>query len=767
VNATAFFKAVLGAPDYAEAQSILDAFLVEHGSTVRWDPVGGRDNNRGVIEVSGDPGRAIVERLTNGIDAVLEDEHESHGGKPDCRSPQEAAMTWLNVPPRGLGGLSPVQRRALAQRVTVAVLPGGGIQSRTVDVRDYGTGISAADMPRTILSLNESNKWTKHYLVGTYGQGGSSTLAVSRLSLVAARTERDQSVGFTVIRYEDLDPELFKTGRYVYLTIGNSVLAAEITREEFKTGTLVRHFGYDLTGYPSPLGPNSVYGMLNGVLFDPVLPIWLDDQCHEYRRVIKGSRNALNGAVDEGDASPRQPSLSHSTSLFYVDLGDIGRIGIEYWLLAPSDEKNKRPSAAFINPTHPIVLTLHGQAHGDMSGLVIRKRAELPYLSQRLICHINCDHLSHGAKRALFVSTREDARKGVLRDTLENELVRALKSDDKLVELNSEARLGIDKARDESANAYMRREVAKLLTLQGLSVVDISGGGESTSTGGEKGERPVRGRRSRPKPAPIPVQEPPTFINIVWEDEEPITLYPGQRRYIRIQTDANSTYHDAEAPSRSKINIITSAAGVSLRGSTPLSEGHMRFVIESATDATPGSRGLVRVELSRPNLPMLSDEKRLLIVPTPPISPRRQQLTLPPFQVVGICPEDGMWSTLGWPDEVERIASTSTMDSGTLMVYYNNQYPRFAAQRDKLERRDTSVAASFTSRYEIWLAMHALLMQESEEKNVAVGVDSADTGERKSSDSDEVRDQAERCRVATLAAVIAAREVTTPHGEEE
>ncbi|HXG08110.1 MAG TPA: hypothetical protein VNI77_12380 [Nitrososphaera sp.] len=45
-------------------------------------PVGGegRENNRGQIEIGTDPGKGIVERITNGIDAVLELEHDRHNG---------------------------------------------------------------------------------------------------------------------------------------------------------------------------------------------------------------------------------------------------------------------------------------------------------------------------------------------------------------------------------------------------------------------------------------------------------------------------------------------------------------------------------------------------------------------------------------------------------------------------------------------------------------------------------------------------------------
>lgn len=72
-----------------EVEQALDTYEAEHPSRVAWVPVGGRENNRGAVEVSADPGRALVERLTNGIDAVLEAEHDAHNGIPVVPPPRK------------------------------------------------------------------------------------------------------------------------------------------------------------------------------------------------------------------------------------------------------------------------------------------------------------------------------------------------------------------------------------------------------------------------------------------------------------------------------------------------------------------------------------------------------------------------------------------------------------------------------------------------------------------------------------------------------
>ncbi|GIW91511.1 MAG: hypothetical protein KatS3mg109_1943 [Pirellulaceae bacterium] len=747
------FHALRNAPTTQEALQAVDAFVAAHASRVDWVPVGGKENNRGPIEVSADPGRSLVERLTNGIDAVLEAEYKAHQGRPDCRSPRDAAMAWMGVPKHGLSAMTPTERQKLADRVTLTLLPGDGGAKRVVEIRDFGIGLTPEEMPNTILSLNESNKIQKHYLAGTYGQGGSSTFAVCDVTLIASRRIDDRRVGFTVVKFADLPPEEYKTGRYVYLTLEGGVLAYEVSEDsEFPAGTLVRHFGYDLSSYPSPVGPNSVYGLLNQVLFDPVLPVWLRSGVHDYRRVIKGSRNALNGAVDEGDDQGRGPSLDHNMPLFYTFHYDYGNAAFEYWVLERPTKANKRPSAAFVNPSRPIILTLNGQNHAELSANIIRKEAELPYLSQRLIVHINCDRLTPAAKRALFASSREDARRGTVLQWIHEELVRILKSDDELTRLNNEARAQGIRERDETAIEQMRREVARLLRLHGISVGQTTGaraGGGSPSS-----SSPADSRRSRRQPEPIELHEPPTYVRIVWEDGEPIDFYPGRRRYIRIETDADSSYYIPDNPRASRINIIVRGPAA-MRGSTPLRGGRMRVILDVPDDAQVGSTGTLRVELSRPGLDTLSDERQIVVQESPPSQTGRQQLSLPPFDIRPVSPGDNQWTDLGWPDEVTAVASSAEMENGTLVVYYSTAYPKYAEIRARYEGRNPVLAQSFTTRYEIWLATHSLLYYHDEEQrrieNPAIAEEDVEAAES--------REQQERCRMATLAALFAAREV--------
>lgn len=666
------FDALVIANKVEDVREALDAFRQDPASAEM--PFGARANNRGAIEVAADAARSAIERVTNAFDALLELEHKKHNGKPDCRTPREASEAWLGVPKKdGLSGLTTKERQDLALNVVVRLEDGDGPQSRILTVIDHGIGIEPARMKETILSLNESNKIQKHYLAGTYGQGGSSTLFFSEYVLIASRAYGTDQIGFTIVRYEDLPADDYKTGRYVYLVYGGDVLKVDAKKNDIAHGTLIRHFGYDLSNYTASIGPKSLYGSLQRVLFDPVAPIRLENKVAGWNRTIKGSRNALNGAVDQGDDSSKGPDLDYHLPLFNVSLGDYGEIGVEYWVLSRPETKNgkkaTKPSRSFVDDAKPIILTHNGQNQDEWTGRIIKKDADLPFLQAqgRLIVNVNCDRLSPAAKRLLFSSTREKSREGFLQNSIMSEVISLLKSDDELRRLNEEAREQSLKDKDEAAEREMQRQVAKLLRIIGPALVNVGG---STKT--VDGEGPPRRRGPGTKPRTIDLKEPPTYIKILGDKDDEIKFYGSQRKYLRIETDANSSYHDPDDPKKSRINI---AVGEDLKvfGTSPLRGGRMRIGVQCHAEVAVGSKGGIRVELYRPGMSTLNDERDYLVVDTPKPKDDDRKTAFPEIKVVPVDgPEDENWTyvTDDTDDQdVARHASGAEMSEGVLYIY--------------------------------------------------------------------------------------------------
>lgn len=756
MDTRAIYEALLAAVSSQEVQKIFESIKAAEPDRVSLVPVGGRKNNSGAIEVAADAGRSLIERVTNAQDALLEHEFKTHSGKPECKSPREGAEAWLGVPKgKGLSGLSTKNRQDLAEKVIVRVDEGEGPQSRLVSVIDKGVGLFPGEIKGTILSLNESNKITKHYLAGTYGQGGSSTLAFSKYVMLASRKAGSEKIGFTIACYENLPAEDYKIGRYSYLTLDGEVFCVEASSKDQEHGTIIRHFGFDLSQYSSALGPKSIYGILGRILFDPVTAIRFENRVNGWNRTIKGARNALNGAVDDGDDATRGPKLDHHIPMFNIDMGDLGFIGIEYWVLSPiikdGKRKKSKPANNFVDATKPIILSHNGQNQGELTGRLIKVDADLPFLytQGRIICHINCDNLSPYAKRHLFSSTREKSRDGVVLDKIKVEIIGALRGDDDLVRYNEEAKEQSLVERDEDAQKRMRSQVAKLLRFAGASLAEVGGKNKSGD------DEPKPSPNPRPKPLAILPSDPPSYIKIIWDDDKKIPMYRGQRRYLRLETDAMSDYYNSDEPEKSRINIVIDS-GLKVFGTSPLKAGRMRIGIECLEETVVSSTGLIKVELYRPSLSTLSDERVYEVVEQPEKKERSGQNSFPKFDILAVSgPSDENWPIICGDEEsndVTKFASNSIQDGETLLIYYSDKFPRFATELKRMEQKSAAMANSFRTRYETWLAVHSLLMFQDEQNEEAADVE---LGEAQ---RENLLHQ-ERCRYAIIASMISSQEV--------
>lgn len=732
-----------------DVRQILDEYVQLKAAWIVWRPVGDRKNNSGTIQAAGDPARSLMERITNGIDAVIERAHNEHHGKPECRSPREAAQAWFGVPAAGLHKLSGVGRRKLAQgAVSLVLSPGDGRAKRTVMIADTGLGLTAEQMPRTILSLNAENKIDKFYLAGAFGQGGSATFAASDYTLIASRSIKDPgSIAFTVVKFEA--PQGIKLGTYVYLTVSGTLPVSTVVPDAFHDfSTVVKHFGYELEDYASPLGPNSVYGRAQAILFEPVLPFWFENKVHDYSRTIKGSRTALNGAKDDEE---EESKLSWSSPLFYADLGEYGHIGIEYWVLEPSAKA--APNRSFVNGAKPIVLTVNGQTHAEWSGNLLRREAELMLLASRMVVHLDCNQLSLDAKRVLFVSNREESRKGQVQNLIREELLGALKSDEKLAELEEMARLAGTKERDESAEKEVRKEVAKMLRLFGFAAEEEGnaakqGDAKEKATGGAA-------KKSKPKAEPIQLNEPPSFVELV--GYEPVEFFPGQRRYLRVRTDAHSKYHDSADLSKSRFNFMVDGEEVKVSGSSELRDGHMRVVFAAKDEARVGAEGTITVELRPPNRPTLTSSLKYLVIETPPAKEGGSKIALPEIDCQSVDATDSQeWINLCWPEDVSEVAADYIFEAAkdTLRIRYSTLFPRYKGVLEQITSKDVVRGASFRKRFEIWL-ITSVLIHWQDTQGDATPLANADMDQEKIDDfrRDELR------RVAKAAVIYAQREV--------
>ena len=326
---------------------------------LKWVPFGGNPSNNSTIGLATKPGKSLTERITNAMDALLEERAVQAGNKNLPISPRAAAQTWFGRRATGPDtGLFQGIAVEADKSISVVLLESNVAECPTVDVLDQGVGIAPEELKSTILSLQAGNKIRKFHQIGSFGQGGSSTLGFSDFVIVFSRPRSDlKTVGFTVIRVLKLDAS-YKEDCYAYLQnadgsplsaqLDTAADAIELYGEADKLnpprmakGTLVRHIGYRLSGAAKALGPaqGNLYHYLHYNLFDPLLPfrIWdLRSGSGGRSEYVGGSRNrlmkqAVAQAADEDKAGNIQ--IKHYRPMEYIvpSGSDEPCIGVEYW----------------------------------------------------------------------------------------------------------------------------------------------------------------------------------------------------------------------------------------------------------------------------------------------------------------------------------------------------------------------------------------------------------------------------------------------------
>lgn len=575
----------------AEVVTLINLLGKRNG--IGWRPVGGWDNNAGIINVSTSPGSAVVERITNCGDALLEMAFDL--SPSDVASPVAAAEHYFSVPPAGIGRMDEAARRALGEKIRVS-LEDSGVEGRpTVVVTDSGIGQTGEALPKTILSLGESNKLSSLYLMGSYNQGGSASLSFSRATIIVSRrhpqllARAEDHVAVTVVEQHD-DPAK-KVANYEYLTnsAGDVITLDPALFPELEHGTRIIHVGYDL----QIKGPwtTQPYMFLQAALPSMPLPFVLGGTRTNPRdpagdRVILGNAARLdNPARARGDIE-----VAHKDS-HDIDLGAKGSVRIRYWVVRrpAGSTSSSDPTASYVEASNAISLTLNGQRQDFEARAWINNRAKLPFIYRNIIVQIEADGLSRQAKKELFASTRERARQSDVRTEIYDTLASVLRDDDELQRLNEEERERLLRKSSDTVNEKVRKKLGRFIK-HVLKDTERPGRHDSPGSDGGSGGYTPRHRRTDPPPGPRPTDdshlpEIPTYMRFA---REALTVAQGRRAQLWVEIDAKNDYlplHNEdltitiEGPTDGKVRVAARSA---------LTAGRSRWLVQADTDAPLG-----------------------------------------------------------------------------------------------------------------------------------------------------------------------------------
>lgn len=257
---------------------------------LHWIPVGRDRGNAGRIQLAGEPHNPPAERLVNGMEAIIElkrrRELQENPNAPIPRSPREAVERYFLLP--RLDAIPAIDdkewRRALdtsmpeiRQQLTLRLDFDKKEKDFTLEIRDQGIGQAPSRVHETLLSLGQTDKADKPYMIGVFGQGGSSTFFSSKYSIVLSRRAPEcldgdsDGIGWSIIK--KISPKGRRDPYYAYLAAlhDGRVPAIDNTFLDFNHGVLFRHIAYDF-GRGGSAVARTMYYALNHVLFNPVLP---------------------------------------------------------------------------------------------------------------------------------------------------------------------------------------------------------------------------------------------------------------------------------------------------------------------------------------------------------------------------------------------------------------------------------------------------------------------------------------------------------------
>lgn len=582
----------------------------------------GRDNNIGTIRMASDPGLALVERITNGIDGQLELATLLNPGQ-EPRSPEEAAGAYFGLPEARLAEMTETDRRKLASHLIVSMHESGLAKRPTVRVEDHGIGQHPSDFATTLLSLNESNKVGKPYTMGTYGQGGSVTLGFSEWTLFVSRRhptllgDQQDLIGWTVAFEEATDPVKNVLPRYVWLVKPNDTpftLPPELI-PELAHGTRITHVRYDVQSLTGPF-TTQMWQFLHGALFDPVLPFLLtgdrktdprksSDQVDD--RVIIGNAARLAN-VDKA----RSDLVLGAYDSHDIDLGpEYGSVEISWWaLIRPEASTSKTdPAASYVQASNAVLLTLHGQRQDAERRSWIKDKALLPHLYKNMVVHIDANGLRPIGRRELFASTRERATESELRRLIYDTLADLLKTDPDLKRLNHAEKEKLLRRSTSATNEKIRKRLGKFIKtkLRGLTKPGGPKSGDGP-TGGDSGSTSTgSGKRKTKKPSDPPpnkrslddahLPHVPTQIRF---EAKALRIVQGFSSYVWVAVNAKNGYLPAHDDALSI--AFTEASGDKLRvqSRSKLLGGRARWRVQAASDTPLGEHELT-VEMMSAN----------------------------------------------------------------------------------------------------------------------------------------------------------------------
>ena len=260
-----------------------------------WKPYGNNIGNFGTFESQQNhPVPALVEKITNSIDAILIKECKLRGIDPSSDNApitmKKAVELFYNVKDGEIGELDSKSRRSIAENIQILAL--GDKAEPSLVIYDNGEGQNPQDFENTFLSLHKNNKTNIHFVQGKYNMGSTGAVVFcgeNKYQLIASKRNPElngnNELGFTLVRRHPLtrDEELReKATWYEYFCPDYKIPSFRIQSIDiglknklFTSGSIIKLYSYQLPKRSRSNITLDLWRDLNQYMFNLPLPIIL------------------------------------------------------------------------------------------------------------------------------------------------------------------------------------------------------------------------------------------------------------------------------------------------------------------------------------------------------------------------------------------------------------------------------------------------------------------------------------------------------------
>ena len=434
-----------------------------------WSPFGGNESNFSIVEnQQSNPVAALVEKITNSIDAILMRKCYEAGIDPKSSdAPRSVEKAVAQFFPEHKDWDLHENRNKQAQSIQILAdsLP-KDTANTSIIIYDDGEGQHPQDFEDTFLSLIRGNKNEVHFVQGKYNMGGTGALVFCgkhRYQLIASKKySNDGMFGFTLIRKHPLsidEQHKKKSTWYEYFKFEGNIPAFHINelelnlhRTKFTTGTIIKLYSYDTKGNRNL--KRDMGRSLNEFLYKPALPFYLVERPERYPN-MQSLHEAIFGLRYRLDKNEHvDPPLSDAIT-GDPKMGDV-KITVHVF---KTRTKNKSVTETrnfiqeeFFRNNMAVMFSVNGQVHGHYTSEFITRSLKYNLLKDYLLIHVDCSNMRVDFRTELFMASRDRLKQSIESKHLREELTKRLNANEQLKEIYKKRKdsISVDHAEQNS-----------------------------------------------------------------------------------------------------------------------------------------------------------------------------------------------------------------------------------------------------------------------------------------------------------------------------